>query len=91
MRTLVAEDEAAPRDGLTFGDGRRFKRTVAGNSLHYVLDVEGRPIDALPGLYAPKTFVRELEGAIAVAREAGGRSPRRARRCSAPTTRRKRR
>jgi hypothetical protein len=49
-----------PKVTIDFGDGRKLERTLAGNSIHYVLDAEGRPIDALPGLYGPKAFVREL-------------------------------
>jgi hypothetical protein len=45
---------------IDFGDGRKIVRTTTGNSVHYVLDAAGRPIDALPGLYAPVAFVAEL-------------------------------
>jgi hypothetical protein len=50
-----------PKITIDFGDGRRVERTVTGNSLHYVLDAEGRPIDALPGLYGPGAFRAWLE------------------------------
>lgn len=40
---------------LDFGD-RRIEKTITGNSLHAVLDAEGRPVDALPGLFDPATF-----------------------------------
>jgi hypothetical protein len=46
---------------VDFGDGRRMRRTVAGNSAHYILDSEGRVIDALPGLYGPKAFLTHLQ------------------------------
>ena len=58
----------APRVTIDFGDGRRLERTVTGNSIHYVLDPEGWPIDALPGLYGPQAFLRELERAAEVTR-----------------------
>ncbi|HEX7175366.1 MAG TPA: hypothetical protein VF240_08920 [Pyrinomonadaceae bacterium] len=58
----------APRVTIDFGDGRRLERTVTGNSIHYVLDPEGWPIDALPGLYGPGAFVRELERAARATR-----------------------
>jgi hypothetical protein len=45
-----------PRVTVDFGDGRKLERTVTGNSAHYVLDAEGRPLEALPGLYAPQAF-----------------------------------
>ena len=50
----------APRITIDFGDGRKLQGTVTGNSIHYVLDSEGRPIDALPGLYGPQAFMRSL-------------------------------
>ena len=41
---------------VDFGDGRRIVRTITGNSAHYVLDEQARPIDVLPGLHSPKAF-----------------------------------
>ena len=52
-----------PKVTIDYGDGRRLERTLTGNSIHYVLDSEGRPIEALPGLYGPQAFLRELEKA----------------------------
>lgn len=49
-----------PRVTIDFGDGRKLEQTLTGNSIHYVLDSEGRPFDALPGLYGPQAFLREL-------------------------------
>jgi hypothetical protein len=49
-----------PRVMIDFGDGRKMERTLTGNSIHYVLDSEGRVIDALPGMYGPSAFLREL-------------------------------
>jgi len=49
-----------PRVTIDFGDGRKMERTLTGNSIHYVLDSEGRVIDALPGMYSPGSFLREL-------------------------------
>ncbi len=50
----------APRVTIDFGDGRKLERTLTGNSIHYILDSNGHPIDALPGLYGPGTFLRSL-------------------------------
>jgi DNA-binding GntR family transcriptional regulator len=47
---------------VDMGDGRELKRTVTGNSVHYVLDAEGRVFDALPGLYGPQAFLEWLDG-----------------------------
>lgn len=52
----------APRVTIDFGDGRKLERTLTGNSIHYILDTNGLPIDALPGLYGPAAFMRLLEG-----------------------------
>ena len=48
---------------IDYGDGRKLKRTITGNSAHYVLDSRGRVIDALPGLYTPGRFKANLESA----------------------------
>ena len=53
----------APVMTIDFGDGRQLKRTVTGNSIHYVLDAKGRPIEALPGLYGPQAFLQHLRRA----------------------------
>ena len=46
---------------IEFGDGRTLRRTITGNSIHYVLDSDGTPIDALPGLYGPEAFQGALD------------------------------
>lgn len=53
----------APRITIDFGDGRKIERTVTGNSIHYVLDENGRVIDALPGLNSPEKFLNFLSEA----------------------------
>lgn len=50
----------APRVTIEFGDGRKLQRTITGNSIHYILDAEGRVVDALPGLYGAPAFTAEL-------------------------------
>jgi hypothetical protein len=49
-----------PKVTIDFGDGRKLERTLTGNSIHYILDSNGRPVDALPGLYSPRAFYRQL-------------------------------
>lgn len=49
-----------PKITIDFGDGRKVRQTITGNSIHYILDKTGRPIDALPGLYAPQAFKHQL-------------------------------
>ncbi|MBD2439027.1 hypothetical protein [Nostoc sp. FACHB-110] len=58
-----------PKITIDFGDGRKIERTITGNSIHYVLDESGRPIDAIPGLYSPQAFLRQLQQAEVVAKE----------------------
>jgi hypothetical protein len=53
----------APVITIDFGDGRKLERTITGNSIHYVLDSAGNPIEAFPGLYGPKAFLRGLTDA----------------------------
>lgn len=49
-----------PRVTVDFGDGRKLERTLTGNSIHYILDSSGMPVDAIPGLYGPQAFLRQL-------------------------------
>jgi len=53
----------APIIRIDFGDGRTIERTIAGNSIHYVLAPDGRILDAIPGLNLPTTFLSNLEHA----------------------------
>lgn len=62
-------ERPAPRVTIDFGDGRKLERTLTGNSIHYILDSDGKVIDALPGLYGPGAFVRLLNQMEAVFRE----------------------
>src|SRR5262249_39687742 len=50
-----------PRVTIDFGDGRTLKRTITGNSAHYVLASDGTVLDALPGLYGPQQFLKWLQ------------------------------
>jgi hypothetical protein len=56
-----------PRVTIDFGDGRKLERTITGNSIHYVLAADGQVIDALPGLYGPKAFLKGLQRAEIIA------------------------
>jgi hypothetical protein len=66
-----SSERPVPVARIDFGDGRVLERTVAGNSAHYVLDSEGRPVDVLPGLYSPALFLDALGRARPVAVRAG--------------------
>ncbi|MCC6624204.1 MAG: hypothetical protein IT385_23335 [Deltaproteobacteria bacterium] len=61
----------APKITIDFGDGRVLTRTVTGNSLHYLLDGQGRVVDALPGLVGPEAFVAWLDRVSPFAISAG--------------------
>lgn len=63
-------ERPVPRVTIDMGDGRRLQGTITGNSIHYVLDARGRVVDALPGLYGPRAFLRALFGAEEIARGA---------------------
>lgn len=52
---------AVPIVTIDFGDGRQIRRTITGNSLHLVLDEQGRSVDVLPGLYSASMFLRTLQ------------------------------
>ncbi len=64
-------ERPVPRITVDFGDGRVVERTITGNSVHYVLDANGRVVDALPGLFGPVRFESALRDAQALAAETG--------------------
>jgi len=66
-----SSERPAPVIRIDMGDGRTLTRTITGNSVHYVLDSRGRPVDAIPGLYSAARFRAELEESLDVARECG--------------------
>jgi hypothetical protein len=59
----------APRVTIAFGDGRKLERTITGNSIHYLLDADGKVVDALPGLYSAPAFAAELRQLTGVVKE----------------------
>ncbi|MFT5686749.1 MAG: hypothetical protein ACI8RZ_007706 [Myxococcota bacterium] len=68
LAALIAEryvlhwstERPVPVVTIDFGDGRSMKRTLTGNSAHYILDARGRPIDVLPGMVGPGVFAEQL-------------------------------
>lgn len=50
-----------PKVTVDFGDGRKLERTITGNSIHYVLNSEGKVLEALPGLYGAGAFLKQLQ------------------------------
>jgi hypothetical protein len=65
----------APRITIDFGDGRKLERTVTGNSIHYILDSDGYMIDAIPGLYGPALFQRNLQDSETLFKSLAGKTP----------------
>lgn len=55
-----SSERPVPVVTIDMGDGRILKRTLTGNSVHYLMDAKGAVLDALPGLYAPGTFASWL-------------------------------
>lgn len=49
-----------PRLTIDLGDGRTIRQTITGNSIHYLLDENGRVLDALPGMVSPAAFRAQL-------------------------------
>lgn len=66
----------APLITVDFGNGRSMRRSITGNSIHYVLDGEGRPLDAIPGLYAPPQFLALLKEGAALHKTLAGSNDR---------------
>ena len=56
-----SSERPVPVATIDMGDGRVFKRTLTGNSAHYLLSADGTPLDVLPGLYAPTEFAAWLQ------------------------------
>ena len=56
-----------PKVTIDFGNGKALVKTLTGNSTHLVLDVHGRPVDALPGLFTAEVFAQLLARARAMA------------------------
>jgi len=45
---------------ITLADGSAMKRTITGNSAHFVLDSEGNAINIIPGLWSAEAFLSEV-------------------------------
>jgi hypothetical protein len=69
-----SSERPVPVVSIDFGDGRKVTRTITGNSVHYVLDQQGRVVDALPGLYGAQSFVEALERSEVIAKSSGSTS-----------------
>lgn len=63
-----SSERPVPKVTIDFGDGRVIKRTVTGNSAHYVMTGDGTVVDVLPGVYPAGVFTRELNETLGVAK-----------------------
>jgi hypothetical protein len=68
-------ERPVPKITVEFEDGRRIHQTITGNSIHYLLDEEGRLLDALPGLYSSEDFLSQLETFAKLARQYSATAP----------------
>ncbi len=62
-----SSERPVPIVTIDYGDGRVVRRTITGNSIHYVLDPSGHVVDAIPGLYSATEFAAALDAAHDVA------------------------
>ncbi len=54
----------APKVTIDFGDGHVLERTLKGNTCFYVINPDGKVVDALPGVYRPDAFLAELSESL---------------------------
>ncbi len=64
-----SSERMVPKITVDFGDGRVMRSTIAGNSAHYILSPEGKPLDVIPGLYSPDAFIEELQAGLDLAKQ----------------------
>lgn len=71
---LWTTERPVPKVTIDMGDGRVMTCTITGNSAHYVLDTEGRPLDCIPGLYSPEEFKSAVKRGITLNAELAGKA-----------------
>lgn len=59
------EVRPVPKVEIDFGDGKKLTRTLMGNTVIYVCRPDGTVVDALPGIYTPRDFLKEIKVSIA--------------------------
>jgi hypothetical protein len=57
-----------PQVTIDFGNGRKLKRTLGGNTVIEVCLPDGRVVDAFPGLYTPEDFLAEARQTLELVR-----------------------
>jgi hypothetical protein len=58
-----SSERPVPVVTVDFGDGRTMRRTITGNSAHYMMTADRTVVDVLPGLYGAKAFAAWLDDA----------------------------
>jgi len=58
---IWVSERPVPVVTIDFGDGRILKRTLTGNSIHYILDPQGDVVDAIPGLCGAEAFLKNIQ------------------------------
>src|SRR6266576_694152 len=58
-----------PQVTIDFGDGRKLKRTLGGNTVIEICLPDGRVVDAFPGLYTPEDFLSEAGPTLEMVRK----------------------
>lgn len=53
-----------PKVEIDLGNGTKIRRTVRGNAVMYLLDPEGRVLDAFPGVYTAEDFLPMVRESI---------------------------
>jgi len=56
-----------PMVTITLADGSTLKRTITGNSAHFVLDSEGHTLNIIPGLWHASAFLEEIQSSHTLA------------------------
>lgn len=59
------EVRPVPKVEIDFGDGKKLTRTLMGNTVIYVCRPDGTVVDALPGIYTPHDFLKEIKVSLA--------------------------
>jgi hypothetical protein len=54
-----------PKVTIDFGNGKKLERTLKGNTVIYLLNSDGRVVDAYPGVYTPQDFLGEVSRGMA--------------------------
>lgn len=74
FKKLISQDvipawemvRAVPKITVDLGDGKKVTRTVRGNAVMYLLNPDGKVMDAYPGVYTPEDFMPAVQESISM-------------------------